>query len=228
MPSSASPLLTYVFRNVDKRMMLIIAIIVACFAGYAVDIGDKFSLMRIINFYPFYLAGTMVNRESVEKLAKKKGLKILGAVIIIAWIAACFISVKDIYFLRTLMTGKNPYSVLKPFMQPFGGLYRLLCYAVSALLCFAVICVSSTRKLPLITKIGSKTLQIYFWHAPILFVILPLPFIQNMIEGDLLSQWLFALLGIPLSFILALKPFEFPCSLIMKYSKVKDIIKKDE
>ena len=49
-------LLTYLFRTINSKFLLIMAIVIACFAGYDTTIGDQFVLSRIIVFYPFYLA----------------------------------------------------------------------------------------------------------------------------------------------------------------------------
>ena len=213
--------LSYVFRKVKKTLLLIVSVTIACFAGYSVHIGDYFALSRIIVFYPFFVAGTMVDKLKLESIVKKKPLMVTGAVVLALWLILCLNFAGDIYMLRPVFTGRNPFPLLPEWMAPYGGLYRLLCYALSSLFSFAVICICSVRRIPCITALGAKTLQIYFWHAPILYFILIIPAVQNMIEANTYSRWGFLLLSIPFTFILALKPFEFPAVTIFKHSKIK-------
>lgn len=42
---------------------------------------------------------------------------------------------------------------------------------ISALLCLAVLGIGLDVKIPLITKCGSRTLQVYFWHRTIVYML---------------------------------------------------------
>ena len=214
-------IISYVLRNVDKRLVLIIAVVVACFAGYDVEIGDKYALSRIIVFYPFFVAGTMTDPEKLDRVTNKGIYKALGGVILIVWGLFCGFDYYNIYKLRPLLTGRNNYWILKGAMADFGGLYRLLCYAISALLCFAVISLLARRKYALMTMVGEKTLQIYFWHTFFIRMLVEAPFIKTLVSTTA-GQWVYLGLSFPFMLILTLKPFDYPCNLILKYSKSKE------
>ena len=211
--------LSYVFRKVNKKLLLTFSVVFACFAGYCLQISDGFALSRIIVFYPFFVAGTMTDKFRLEALVKKKGIKLSGAVIIAVWLWLCFNFTGDMYLLRGMFTGRNPFPLFKYPFSDFGGLYRLLCYAISAVVGFGVISICLTRRIPVISEVGKRTLQIYFWHAPIIYFILIIPAIQEMIEANTYTCWGFLLMSVVLTFILALKPFAYPEKLFFDYAK---------
>ncbi len=223
---AAFTVLTYALRNVDRKFLLVMAVIVACFAGYCDEIGDKFAVSRIIAFYPFYLAGTMTDSKRLVELAEKKRIKALSAAVITVWAVLCIACTKTVFIIKPLVTGRNPFSVLQGGCAPYGGALRLLCYAVSGVLVFSVICLMPSKKIPVISTLGTKTLQIYFWHVPIIYFLTDIPFIKYLIATGTATRWAFVLLGIPLTFILALKPFEYPSTLVLKYTKKKRIDKE--
>lgn len=216
---AAFTLFTYLFRNVNKLLIFTLSIIVACFAGYSLQIGDTFAISRIIVFYPFFAAGTMADKNKIEALAKKRWAKITGVIIIAVWLTLCFTFSGDIYLLRGMFTGRNPFLLFPDWMAPYGGLYRLLCYAISAVVSFGIICICLTRRIPVISEVGKRTLQIYFWHAPIIYLILIIPAVQEMIEANTYTRWSFLAMSAALTFILSLKPFAYPAKAIFNYSK---------
>lgn len=215
--------LNYVFRDVNKVYMLVIAVLIACFAGYSNDIGDEFTLSRIIVFYPFYILGSMTDKVKLERLSENVKLKIAGGAVLVIWAVICALQVSHFYYLRLLFTGRNSFAdTLADTMMPYGSLYRLMCYAMAVLFGFSLICLCSTRKLPLITTIGQRTLQVYFWHPTVVYILMAIPATASLTTGTTGSKLLFIMFSIPTLLILSLKPFAFPCNIIMKYSKPAD------
>ena len=214
---AAFTLLTHFLRDIDKRLILIISIIFACFAGYTSSFNDFLCVSRIIVFYPFYLAGTMLDADKIAEVSRKKPLRITGGVLIAAWTAACIFGYEKVYTLRKLFTGRNPFERLLSGMAPFGWEYRVLCYVISAALCFALICVIPSRKIPFISYSGTKTIQVYFWHLPMIYII------QVFDVGSVFAAVPWGAIGdvficFAITLLLSLPPFAYPSELIRKYT----------
>ncbi len=206
-------LVTYLLRDVDPRLVLVTAIALGCFAGYDKTLGDFLCLSRIIVLFPCYFVGTMVNRVKLEELSKKKALKILGLAILIAWAVLCVVALDKVYLLRPLMTCKNAYCKVN---LPHTILFRALCYCISGLLGFAWILVVPTKRIFAVTTIGQRTMQIYFWHRPLIYVIVNLGLASTMI-GNTIGQVIWMLLGVVMTVILAWKPLRYPTDLFLNF-----------
>lgn len=210
-------LLTYLLRKADKRLVLVMSVLLACFAGYDASIGDYLCLSRIIVFFPFYFAGTMVSRTDLEKLAGKKWIKLCGLIVLLVWAALCILALPKVYLLRPLLTGKNPYCQTE---LPYVILFRGLCYILSAILGLAWIVVIPSKPIPAVTAIGQRTMQIYFWHRPILYLLVNLGLSKIMLTTAT-GQILWMLLGVAAVFILAWKPLRYPTELFLNFRKHK-------
>ncbi|MDO4811216.1 MAG: acyltransferase family protein [Eubacteriales bacterium] len=215
-------LLTYLLRDSDPRIILGISIGLACFVGYDKSIGNFLCLSRIIVFYPWYIAGTMANRIKLEALSKKKSLKFLGAAILLAWAALCVFALDKVYLLRPLLTGMNAYQKVH---LPFPILFRVLCYCISAILVFAWILVMPSKNTFGLTVLGQRTMQIYFLHRPLLYIIVNLGLARTMIE-TLPGQLVWMLIAIAMTIILTWKPLSYPTDLFLHFrtpaSKVQE------
>lgn len=155
--------ITYLLRNQNPVYVLIFSIVLACAAGFDKTVGDKLYLSRTIVFFPFYWTGLMVKDGSILQFKKKVWVRILAAVLLLGWIAACTVFPDRLYILRHLLTGRNHYA---PEIWSMGPVYRLATYAISALVCFCVTVLMPNREIPLLTRMGANTLDVYFWHWP--------------------------------------------------------------
>ena len=210
-------MLTYFLRDIDSKYILVIAIILGLFSGYDKNIGDFLVLSRIIVYYPFYLLGTMISKEKIENIAKKRSVKAFSATIILAWAGICFFLTDKIYKFKPLLSGRNPFNSK---LIDYGFLYRAGVYAVASIIGLCFILIVPTFKLGIITKYGQRTLQVYFWHNLIVKLLVCVGvFDLFAVSGYLRIVW--ALLGIPLTFILSLNIFKFPVNYLM-YSPKKN------
>lgn len=198
-------LLTYALRNINKKYVLITWMLVACFIGYDNSIEDTFSISRIIIFYPFYLMGSMVNHERLEAMSHKKHTKAVCGIIIVIWFIACLIFREEIYKLRPLFTARHP------FEDTYYGewFYRLLCYIISILVGFCIIMLIPDNRIPFISEAGRRSVQVYFWHRPILYLIIANTSILTICDTPTgkIAWMLYAIL---LTCILSTKIFSFP------------------
>ena len=197
--------LSYFTRKANRKFILVAGIVIALFAGYDKSIGDNLYLARIIYFYPFYVLGEITNIEKLLSLTKKNWVKILSAGIIVGAILLCIFKLDDIYVIRPLLTGRNNYTINELFMK-WGVWLRLLTYGISALLIFAIFGVVPDIKIPLVTDFGKRTLQVYFWHRPILSYLVYLDWAVIMGATNYgIITWI--VLAVLLTLLLSIKPF---------------------
>lgn len=212
----------WLFREYNTKIVLLITTIVGCMAGYDSFLGDKLALMRIVVFLPVFVAGYMMNTDTLIKLFSKTWLKVLSAMIIIAFVALFFLN-HDIYpYLRPMFTGRNGFTVLKDYYN-YGCIVRLGCYVISALFTFAFMCVIPNRKLGFISSLGTKTLQIYFWHRIILYVFEYFKLYEHIatLTGETVATAIYILIAVALTFVCALPIFSFPTKQLLAFGKSK-------
>lgn len=204
-------LLTYIFRDINKLYILVTWLIVACFFGYDNTIDDTFALSRIIIFYPFYLMGSMVNHAALEKAAGDRQKKFSAAVILIIWAALCVFFRDKIYALRPLFTARHPFDDTE-----YGEwFYRLLCYVISIGIGLCIILITPAKRLPFASEAGRRSIQVYFWHRPILYLIIANTDILNICDTPS-GKIIWILCAIALTCLLSTKPFSFPAMFMLQ------------
>lgn len=161
--------ISYLIRNHNRWYIAAAVLILACFVGYDASVGDTFCLSRSIIFFPFYCLGTILDSQKIIALKKKvkPWLYILAIVFILCWLYFCFFHCDIAYHLRHLFTGRNPFSDSVLFVGP---LVRLFCYIVTFSMGIALIIIMPDKRMNPITKWGSRTLTVFFWHLPIYFL----------------------------------------------------------
>ena len=140
-----------------------------------------------------------------------------GLAVLLVWGVLCLFARTEVYLLRPLFTARNPFSCNELF-QRWGCLWRLLCYAISFVTGFALLCVVPARPLPVVTAYGQRTLQVYFWHVLILALLGHfgcLTFLASSRWGKLL--WLF--LAVILSYPTGTRWFSFPTEQLLRYAQ---------
>lgn len=208
-------MVSYGLSNRNKWFVLFFSVMLACFVGYDATIGDYLYLSRAIVFYPFFVLGQMTDKELLVIHTQKKWLKFLAVVVMTAWGLLCLFRLEHVYILRPLFTGRNPFRVNEIFAT-WGFAFRILCYAVSMIVGFAVICITPKRKLPLITLSGGRTLQVYFWHYFVIAVLAKLQVNTFFMESPLRRVMWLLCAGL-LAVVLSWKPFGFPVVQITKW-----------
>lgn len=207
---------TYLLKNFNPKKVLVLAFVLSLAVGYISEIGDEFMLSRIFVYYPYFFLGYILDREKLLAFLNKIWIKILSAVIIIAFTAVIFLFCKDLFSLRYAMTGNNPYSEFGKDWAPFGVLIRTFCYILSTTLSFAFLSIIPTGKIPVLTKTGSKTLNVYALHRPALYAFQYT--VMTLMLQSIPENWALPalfLVSLVLTFVLSLKPFDYvlyPCT----------------
>ena len=247
-------LLFYLMRRIDEKVkpqfMIGGAFALSAVIGYFPAVGDAFCLSRMINFLPIYMIGYYLDMREFNRFIEQKRYKILGAVVIAASLIVCRILPWGRYSLRKWFTGRRSYEFLSDFFGgaavSYGWLIRLAVWAVAILITLSVIAVIPDKDLGHVTKTGSRTLNVYFWHRPVCYLfrnwaVLPKLFVlfggtyneavAGMIKGRafvghqasmIAAYAVYIVIAAAMTAFFSLRVFEHPCSDLMKLaSKVK-------
>ena len=194
--------------NINKKYIFIASILLSIIIGFDNNIGDILALSRIIVFYPFFLLGTIVNQNIVEGLISNKKLKLISFIFLIVVSFIYIIFIDKIYLIRPILTGRNSYWALKPYIENFGPLIRALWYLGSSLISIAVMCIVPRGK-TFFSILGSRTLAVYFLHAIIIKI-----FARSNIQ---LRVYEYLIISVLVTFLLSLKCFSNPFNFLMNF-----------
>lgn len=210
---AAYQLLMYLLRNTNKKFLLIFSILLACFVGYDKSVGSYLYLSRIVVFFPFYLFGTMLSPQKVVSFLNKhsKKLFVIAIVVMAIWLFLCFYKIDSIYSLRRLFTGKNPFS---EEMMSVGPLLRLLCYCISFLTGASLLVLTPKKQIPFFSSLGSKTLNVYYWHWIIYCLAEHFLHIDELFKMGIAGAAAFMLIAVLLSVLTSLKFFDYPLKIV--------------
>lgn len=208
---------SYGLRNVDKRYILIGSIILACFSGYDASIGDYLYLSRAIVFYPCFVLGQMIDKDTIIDVTSKKSWKLVSIIILAVWVFLCFARLENWYAYRALFTGRNPFKVNEMFAE-WGCIYRLFSYFITLVTSFSVLCLVPRRKIRGITVFGERTLQVYFWHRPVL-IALSYFGVASALSTSAKGKMIWLMLSVVTTFVLSLKPCGFLVNQVFELSK---------
>ena len=202
-------ILTGVLARIKIKLYAVIAvnIIIACFTGLDKSIGDLLCLSRIIVFYPFFLLGTMINKESIQRIPAKRAVRILSFVFLLALCVFAYLYLDKVYVMRHIFTGRNPFNAS---VRSQGPLLRLACYAVTAVIGFAFMMIVPAGRLKILTCFGERTLQVYFWHRPVLYVLTYSGIHTRICSAGVPGKLCWVLLAVLVACVFSLKCFGFP------------------
>ena len=209
-------LLTYLLRNLNSPAVLAISIFAAAAAGYCREINSFLNLSRILVFFPFYYLGYCLDSDQVLSFSKSRSLKLLSAFILAANLAVCIRWIRPFYTYIRLFTGRNPYSGINHGNCGFPQ--RFLFYIIAFLTGAAVLILTPEKHSRLMSLIGQRTLQIYFWHRLVLYAVIDSG-LAAAIRSFCGHAWgaVYLSVGILLTLFLSLKSFGIPFKLLKKF-----------
>ncbi len=207
-------LLHTVRPGLKRWLVLALAVLAGVAIGYDQHQPDFLAFPRAVVMYPFFLAGLYCKPEWLEALRRRIWARGLAALILGATAVILYSQREEAFPLRGLLSGRNTYIKITPIPDGFGGVYRLACYALAALLCCCVLSAMPNIRVPVLTDVGKHTLQIYFWQS----ILIPI-----LIQGGWLLEffretkmiWV-AAATVAAVMLLAQKPFGWPLDYLMK------------
>ena len=198
-------ILTYLLKNIDYRAVLLMAVLLACFAGYDKQIGDFLILSRILVFFPFYYMGYLLKNINMQSYIEGRNRYIIGIVIIVGWIICCVFMRDKVYLLRPMFTGRNSF----PERYAMNGcIVRLLCYIISTIVGIGWLSIIPSKRVPLISKFGQRTIQVYFWHFPMLLFLIKFDILDMC--NSRFGKIFYMLIAIVITILFSFNIFKFP------------------
>lgn len=200
--------IAYILRNSDKRPVIVITMVLAAFTGYDKNIGDFLCISRTLVFLPFFLLGTVIKPDKIAGFRRRNAgwLIPLGMIILAAWGYLCFGQREHFYILRHLFTGRNAFG---KSVVSYGFAARMVCYIISICTGFAAIMVIPIGIIPGISYMGRNTINVYFWHWPLIMGADTLLKFGNLCNTDI-RKMIFMATSVMLTVVLSTKIFEFP------------------
>ncbi len=210
----------WLFREYNTKVLLVLSLLIGCAAGYDNFLGDKFALMRIVVFLPFFITGYMINPEKLAQILSKRIFKAVAFFIVIGFLFVFFKSqtVYDIF--RPMFTGRHNFSSLKDLYN-LGFLVRLASYLISGVFGFSIMCLVVSAKIPFVSAIGTKTIQIYFWHKLFLAVLISWNYFDAVSAGfdEPITSIIIILTAVVVTFICSAPIFSFPAKQLLAFGK---------
>lgn len=211
--------LAYVVRYRKPQLILPMALLLGILAGYDKSIGDDLVLSRILVFAPFFFLGYYLEPEKLTAGMEQRSCKIVAAVILVLLAAYCILYVDDAYVYRALMTGRNAYANCTK-IPGCSGWNRLLLYGVTLAAGGVVAVLMPNRQLPLLTVMGQRSLAVYFWHRPLLYIL------DHYEVGTWIRQWgirkyqiIWIAIAVLLTIVCSARMFEAPLQWLSKVCK---------
>ncbi len=130
--------------------------------GYSCMADNFLSLPRILYFYPFFLAGTNFDRNTLTKLQKKSFRFLSAAILMIFTVLVLYAPVFDSLSVKVFY-GRYNYEFLGQSAIE-GILWRILCYAAGFSMTFAVMLLLPNGK-TFFSYIGTRTMAVYLFHG---------------------------------------------------------------
>lgn len=190
-------------KVIKVKGIIFLLFLIGILVGFDTSIGTFASLGRTITFFPYFVLGHKFDKEKFMKLADRKAVKILSALLLLAAFTIIFITCENIDF--DILTIKHSYE--KIGFPQWGWLYRMSLYLASTvlILLFATII---PRRRHWYSYLGQRTMSIYLLHGIVFKTIEYRTNIYDSIDtnGEVMLIVLFAVV---LSFLLSLKPFDY-------------------
>ena len=82
------------------------------------------SLGRTVVLYPFFFAGNALDPQRLEKTLSKRAVQIAAALILLVFVLSVYRYGSNLYWVRPLLTGREPFSSLS-MNEGNGWLFRL-------------------------------------------------------------------------------------------------------
>lgn len=208
-------LIAWLLRKVDKRIVLAVSVVIPLITGYFNCINDFLCLSRMFVYFPFFWIGKMLDRDMLLTTIRKwkRRLFVPSVCLLSVWLILCIVKTSEIAILSHLFTGRNPFS---PSTHGLGFLYRLLTDALTFLTGAAILFIVPERKIPLISYMGRNTVNVYFWHYSMLYLVFRIISMKELIR----NWWgvlIVLCIGVALTFILSLDLFNFPLKYINRF-----------
>jgi fucose 4-O-acetylase-like acetyltransferase len=221
------------FRKMPAKVMIPLSFLIGTVGGYT-SFGAFLSTSKLFAFFPFFVIGYYMTRKNVEHFLRAKTVfRIIAlSVFILLFIVTLLFRKGFLIYIEPILEAVRPYWVMYDkaifdgmAVPPLGlqWLIRIGWY-VGVLITSALFMLIVPTKKTFWSKFGSRTLQIYIWHA-ILVRLLKITPVYAWIAAPSRGVVELIVLAVVIicSFALAFKPLGIPFDFISKLvAKIPD------
>lgn len=196
--------LTAILCALKERYVLMISIVMGVAAGYCTWLGDFLTGMRFFTFYPFFVMGYCMPVDRLYEFTQKRSVKMISAACMAVTLGICLMYGNPLYKKLGFLKGKNTYLKMK--MYPYGGAYRAVFYLAALILTICVLALIPSVHC-FITTWGSRSIQVFALHFPIIAVMKKTFHLQENLEQIWPAHYglLLPVIAIVLTILLSLK-----------------------
>lgn len=155
-------MMLWIFGN--HKSMIVVSVVLSLLAGYIGEVNEWLSLSRTFFFFPFFLIGYYLDRESFAKMKNKWNVRVAS---VLAIALVIFVYVYGDIRWKEWFFGRIPYEEINYGILDSPLLSRIFIY-VLMMICTYVFLTLVAKENRWYTAIGSKTLVVYLLH---LFII---------------------------------------------------------
>ena len=201
-------MLTYAVRNLHPGYVLAVSVLISMIIGYDNSIGSMLAIYRIAAFFPFFYLGSVFDARKLEAVCRRKELKVAAIAVLMVFLGICYKFPSQVYQFRKLVTGANSYYKMPFEVGLFSWSLRLGYYIVVILILAAFLCVIPSKRIPVFSLVGTRTLPIYILHLFIVETIVRhKEWLTPFMGSNLMILVLFIILSACIVLVLSLKPF---------------------
>jgi len=175
------------FSNV--KYGLILSILLSLAIGYESDVNGFFSLSRTFFFFPFFLIGYKIKKETFEKLYSNRKRWLSVVCIFILFLVVYYLVPNE---MKDYLLGKRSYETVFIYHLNFAWLERLIVYLLMTVATFIFLSIVPKKEM-FFTSVGKNTLTVYIFHMFILRVLQELTIIDYIMATD--RYWMIVLIA---------------------------------
>ena len=199
--------LPYIYK-IKPKFMLIGAFIVAMLAGYDNKAGDFLSVLRMVNYFPFFLIGYYFKKDWLFKF--RNIWTQLGAILISGAMLVWTYFHVEVIPNNIIKCNLSYYDANLKTMTSMSTMFiHRICFYLAAITLCTCFLLLVPRGKAFFTRFGSRTLQVYILHRFLYLSESKFGWYEPFLGS---AKGAFAMAGIALAvtLILSLKPFEYP------------------
>ena len=193
-------------RKADKPFVLTLTVLLGVVTGYLPVVPNPLGLRQFLTFLPLFLMGRWVDSNRLERICTRLWVKVLGVLLLLAALAACFLKYSRLLAWTPVFLGSASYSGTgSALLSMAGGGLRAGQYLAVLAAVVALLSLCPNRPLPVVTNLSQYWYSGIFWHRGLSFLVAALPFLRGGTMAALLRTGLTAVLPLAACLPLAAK-----------------------
>ncbi len=176
-------LLTWLVHKIDVVYVLVISIMTGCIVCYDKTLSSYFAVYRIVTFFPFFYLGYILDEQKFRNALDRLPVRLISAAGLLIFAFLCW-KHPGVWRFKKLITGANHYYTMKFPITAWTWVYKVLYYAAALIAVLAVLSIVPSKKVPLMTAVGGKTLTIFLLHFFFIEICKRIPWFKAIALGQ--------------------------------------------